>query len=58
MFGLFSYVFRLLHSLETNETERAEISYLDPLPSRSGFVKERLYVGEAIVATMFGVAFS
>ncbi|KWU45517.1 Sodium/hydrogen exchanger, partial [Rhodotorula sp. JG-1b] len=24
----------------------------------SGFVKERLYVGEAIVATMFGVAFS
>lgn len=26
--------------------------------SRSGFVKERLYVGEAIIATLFGIAFS
>lgn len=57
---MFSYVF-------AHSTRRARIRSspvwltfeLEWVPTvRSGFVKERLYIGEAIAATMFGVAFS
>ncbi|CEQ42546.1 SPOSA6832_04350 [Sporobolomyces salmonicolor] len=53
-FGLFSWV--LVSLILRCQARRTLMRFLNRMSS--GFVKERLYVGEAIIATCFGIAFS